>query len=185
MEDYEIVALYWDRNEEAIAQTQQRYGGYLYKIAFQVLASRPDSEESVNDTYLKAWGSMPPHRPGTLRTYLGKITRQLSIDRLRGRGREKRRGSEYALSLSELEECVSAGDTTQERLDLRLLAESIEDFLATLPPESRTAFVGRYYYLDPIRDIAGYYGMSQSKVKSLLYRARQGLKKHLEQEGFV
>ena len=122
MEDYEIVALYWDRNEEAIAQTQQRYGGYLYKIAFQVLASRPDSEESVNDTYLKAWGSMPPHRPGTLRTYLGKITRQLSIDRLRGRGREKRRGSEYALSLSELEECVSAGDTTQERLDLRLLA---------------------------------------------------------------
>ncbi|MCI9155353.1 MAG: RNA polymerase sigma factor [Lawsonibacter sp.] len=184
MEDHEIVALYWNRDEEAIAQTQRQYGGYLYKIAWQVLAGRPDSEEIVNDTYLKAWNSIPPHRPGVLRTYLGKITRQLSIDRLRGRGREKRRGSEYALSLSELEECVSAGDTTQEQVDLRLLAESIEDFLATLPPESRTAFVGRYYYLDPIRDIAGYQGMSQSKVKSLLYRTRQGLRHHLEQEGF-
>lgn len=185
MEDHEIVALYWDRDENSIAQTQRRYGGYLYKIAFQILTDRLDSEESVNETYWRAWNSIPPHRPGVLRTYLGKITRQLSIDRLRSRGREKRRGSEYALSLSELEECVSAGDTTQEQADLRLLVQSIEVFLSTLPPEARTTFVGRYYYLDPIRDIAGYYGMSQSKVKSLLYRTRQGLKKHLEQEGFL
>lgn len=185
MEDRDIVALYWSRDEEAIAQTQRRYGGYLYKIAWQVLASRPDSEESVNDTYLKAWNSIPPHRPGVLRTYLGKITRQLSIDRLRGRDREKRRGSEYTLSLSELEECVSAGDTTQEQIDLRLLAEAVEAFLSKLSPEARTVFVGRYYFLDPVRDIAGYYGMTQSKVKSLLYRTRQGLKQYLEQEGFL
>ena len=123
MRDEEIVALYWQRNEDAIRETEQRYGRYLFKIAYQVLADPEDSEESVNDTYLKAWGSMPPHRPGTLRTYLGKITRQLSIDRLRGRDRVKRRASEYALSLSELEECVSAGDTTQEQVDLRLLAQ--------------------------------------------------------------
>ena len=185
MEDRDIVALYWDRNEEAIAQTQRQYGKYLFKIAFQVLADREDSEESVNDTYWKAWGSIPPHRPGVLRTYLGKITRQLSIDRLRERDREKRRASEYALSLSELEECVSAGDTTLETVDLRLLAESIQRFLSALPPEARTVFVGRYYYLDPLRDIAGYQGMSLSKVKSMLYRARQGLKRHLEQEGFL
>lgn len=185
MEDHEIVALYWDRDEEAVAQTQRRYGGYLYKIAFQILADRPDSEESVNETYWRAWSSIPPHRPGVLRTYLGKIARQLSIDRLRGREREKRRGSEYALSLSELEECLSAGDTTREQADLRLLVQSIEGFLSALPPQAWTTFVGRYYYLDPIRDIAGWSGMSQSKVKSLLYRTRQGLKKHLEQEGFL
>lgn len=185
MEDRDIVALFWNRDEEAIAQTQRRYGGYLYKIAFQVLADREDSEESVNDTYWKAWGSIPPHRPGVLRTYLGKITRQLSIDRLRGRDREKRRASEYALSLSELEECVSAGDATQEQADLHLLAEAIETFLSTLTPEARVTFVGRYYYLDPIRDIAGYCGMSQSKAKSLLYRTRQGLRRYLEQEGFL
>lgn len=185
MEDRDIVALYWDRDEEAIAHTQRQYGSYLYKIAFQVLADREDSEESVNDTYWKAWGSIPPHRPGVLRTYLGKITRQLSIDRLRGRDRTKRRASEYALSLSELEECVSAGDVTQEQVDLRLLCESIQRFLSALPREARTVFVGRYYYLDPLRDIAGYQGMSQAKVKSLLYRTRQGLKRHLEQEGFL
>ena len=185
MEDRDIVALYWSRDEEAIAQTQRQYGGYLYKIAWQVLASRPDSEESVNDTYWKAWGSIPPHRPGVLRTYLGRITRQLSIDRLRGRDREKRRASEYALSLSELEECVSAGDTTQEQVDLRLLAQAVEAFLAALSPEARTVFVERYYFLDPIRDIAACHEMTQSKVKSLLYRTRQGLKKYLEQEGFL
>lgn len=185
MGDEEIVTLYWNRDEEAIARTQRQYGGYLYKIAFQVLADREDSEESVNDTYWKAWGSIPPHRPGVLRTYLGKITRQLSIDRLRGRDREKRRTSEYALSLSELEECVSAGDATQEQADLHLLAEAIETFLSALTPEARVTFVGRYYYLDPIRDIAGYCGMSQSKAKSLLYRTRQGLRRYLEQEGFL
>ena len=185
MEDQAIVALYWQRDESAIQETQQKYGPYLLKIAYQILSSREDSEESVNDTYLKAWGSMPPHRPGTLRTYLGKITRQLSIDRLRGRDRVKRRASEYALSLSELEECVSAGDTTQEQVDLRLLAQSIQRFLSALPPEARTVFVERYYYLDPVRDIAQHHGFTQSKVKSLLYRTRQGLKRHLEQEDFL
>ena len=185
MEDWEIVALYWDRDQEAIAHTQRQYGSYLYKIAWQVLADREDSEESVNDTYWRAWSSMPPHRPGVLRTYLGKIARQLSIDRLRGRDRVKRRASEYALSLSELEECVSAGDTTQEQVDLRLLAQSIQRFLSALPPEARTVFVERSYYLDPVRDIAQHHGFTQSKVKSLLYRTRQGLKRHLEQEDFL
>lgn len=185
MRDDGIVALYWQRDEEAIRETERQYGRYLYKIAYQVLADGPDSEECVNDTYWKAWGSIPPHRPGVLRTFLGKITRQLSIDRLRGRGREKRRGSEYSLSLSELEEYVSAGDTTQQAVDLRLLAEAVEAFLSTLSPEARVTFVGRYYYLDPIRDLADYYGMSESKVKSMLHRTRQGLRRHLEQEGFL
>lgn len=184
MEDSKIVALYWERDEAAIRATEQKYGPYLRKIAYNILSDTEDSKESVNDTYLKAWNSMPPHRPGVLRTYLGKITRQVSIDMFRGRNRKKRQPSEYTLSLSELEECVSGGDTTEQRMDLHLLAGSISEYLRQLSPEARNTFVGRYYYLDSIREVAAYYGMSESKVKSLLYRTRLGLKHHLEQEGF-
>lgn len=185
MQDEEIVALYWQREEQAIRETEQKYGRYLIKIARNVLLDAEDSIETVNDTYLKAWNSMPPHRPSLLATYLGKITRQLSIDRFRSRHREKRRASEYALSLCELEDCVCAGNTTEQDVDLHLLAEAIGAYLSTLTPQARNTFVGRYYYMDSIREVAAYYGMSQSAVKSMLFRTRQGLKKHLEQEGFL
>lgn len=112
MEDEAIVALYWERKENAIGETEKKYGRYLMKTAYRILADEEDSKESVNDTYWKAWNSMPPHKPKSLATYLGKITRQVSIDRFRKRTCAKRKGSVYALSLSELEECVSAGDST-------------------------------------------------------------------------
>lgn len=184
MQDDRIVELYWQRDEAAIRETEQKYGRYLLKIACNILYSVEDSQESVNDTYLKAWTSMPPHRPSLLSTYLGKITRELSIDRFRSRHREKRRASEYAVSLSELEECVTDGDTTGQRVELHLLAEAINVYLRTLSPESRHTFVMRYYYLDSIKEIAGYMGMSQSKVKSMLHRTRTGLRTYLKQEGF-
>lgn len=183
MEDRDIVALYWSRDEEAIAQTQRQYGGYLYKIAWQVLADREDSEESVNDTYLHAWNSMPPQKPAALSTYLGKLTRQLSIDLYRRRNRVKRGGSEYALSLTELEDCVS-GVTTEEEVELRLLAEAMGRYLRGLSPAARTTFLRRYYFMDPLREIAGGQGFTESKVKSMLYRTRQGLREYLEKEGF-
>lgn len=184
MQDEQIVALYWGRDENAIRVTQEQYGHYLYKIAYNVLTNREDSEESVNDTYWKAWESMPPQKPGILATYLGKITRQLSIDRYRKRNSKKRQGSQYALSLSELDECVSGGNATEQSVDLTLLGEAINAFLDTLSPEARCTFVGRYYYMDSLREVAAYYGMNESKVKNLLYRTRIGLKAHLEQEGF-
>lgn len=184
MEDEAIVTLYWQRDESAIRETQQKYGRYLAKIAFQILASREDSEESVNDTYLKAWHSMPPHRPGVLATYLGRITRQRSIDLFREKHREKRGGSEYALSLTELEDCVSGGDVTGEQVDETLLAEAIEAYLLGLTREVRTAFLERYYYLDPVAEIAARRGFSEGKTKSILYRARLGLRNYLEKEGF-
>lgn len=184
MQDDKIVALYWQRDQSAIRETEEKYGHYLTKIALNILADLEDSKESVNDTYLKAWNSMPPHKPGVLATYLGKITRQLSIDRLRSRSRKKRQASEYALSLSELEDCVSGGDTTQQALDLSLLAEAIGAYLRQLPAQARNTFVGRYYYADSIKEICAYYGMSESKVKSMLHRTRQGLRAYLEQEGF-
>ena len=184
MEDNEIVALYWQRDEAAIRETERKYGRYLNKITYNVLADPGDCEEVVNDACLKAWNSMPPHRPAVLRTYLGKLARQLSIDRFRTRNREKRQGSEHALSLSELEDCVSGGDATQEAVDGHLLAEAISSYLKTLSGQARRAFVGRYYYMDPLKEVAAYCGMSESTAKSLLYRARQGLKAYLKQEGF-
>lgn len=184
MEDERIISLYWQRDETAIRETEERYGHYLLKIAYNVLSDLEDSKESVNDTYLKAWNSIPPHRPNVLSAYLGKITRELSIDIFRKRKSKKRQPSEYLLSLSELSESVSDGDSTEGAVNLKLLAESISSFLRTLPPEARNTFVGRYYFLDSIRAVAEYYGMSESKVKSLLHRTRIKLKHHLEQEGF-
>jgi RNA polymerase sigma-70 factor (ECF subfamily) len=184
MQDDMIVDLYWKRDESAIRETENKYGRYLTKIAYNVLSNSEDSKESVNDTYLKAWNSMPPHKPSVLSTYLAKITRQLSIDIFRTRNRKKRQASEYALSLSELEDCVSDNATTEQSVHLHLLAEAINSYLYSLSKEARNTFVGRYYYMDSIKEVAAYYGISASKVKSMLYRTRQGLKTYLDQEGF-
>lgn len=184
MEDNQIVTLYWQRDENAIRQTEKKYQRYLSTIAYHILADMEDSKESVNDTYLKAWYSIPPHKPNVLATYLGKITRQLSIDIFRKKHRAKRQASEYALSLTELEECVSGVNVTDESIDLYLLAEAINTYLGRLSPEARNTFVGRYYYMDSLREVAAYYGFSVSKVKSMLHRTRMGLKAYLEQEGF-
>ncbi len=185
MQDTEIVELYWQRDERAIACTDKKYRHYLHTIAYNILNSREDSQESVNDTYLAAWDSIPPHKPQVLSTYLGKLTRRISIDLFRKRNAQKRAGSEYALSLDELNECLSAGDTTQQALDSGLLADAIAAYLKTLPQEARNVFLGRYYYLDPVAKIAQYCRISQSKVKILLYRTRQGLGQHLKEEGFL
>ena len=184
MEDAAIVALYHARDPAAVERTQEKYARYLYTVAHNILADHLESEETVNDTYLKAWNSMPTHKPGVLSTYLGKITRQLSIDAFRTRNRDKRKHSEYAVSLSELEDCISGSETTEQSIELKLLAEAINTYLYTLPAEARNTFVGRYYFADPIREVADYYGMSEPKVKSMLYRTRQGLKKYLEKEGY-
>lgn len=185
MQDEEIVALYWRREESAIRETEDKYGAYLRKLAYNLLADREDSEESVNDTYFRAWNAMPPHRPAALSTFLAKITRNLALDRLRRRHSEKRRPSEYEASLSELEECVTDGGGPEETVELQQLAEAISAYLYTLSEESRSAFVCRYFFGDSIREIASYCGAGESKIKSMLHRARLGLKKQLEQEGFL
>lgn len=184
MEDEAIVSLYWDRDERAIRETEEKYDRYLTKIAYNILNDREDSRESVNDTYLAAWDSIPPHRPGVLSAYLAKLTRRISIDRFRYRTRDKRMGSEYAVSLSELGDCVSGGNTTEEIVNVKLLADSIGIFLRLQSREARTTFIARYYFLDSVKEIARSSGMSESKVKSLLHRTRVSLKKYLEEEGF-
>lgn len=184
MEDEKIVDLYWQRSESAIRETEIKYDRYLTKIAYNILADAEDSRESVNDTYLAAWNSMPPHRPGVLSTYLGKLTRRISIDCFRRRTRQKRGGSEYELSLSELGDCVSGGNTTEEIINVKLLADAIGIFLRLQSVEARNAFIGRYYYLDSLKEVAAYCGMTESKCKTLLFRTRVALKEYLREEGF-
>ena len=184
MDDEKIVSLYWEREESAISETEKKYDRYLTKIAYNILYDREDSRESVNDTYLAAWESMPPHRPSVLSAYLAKLTRRISIDRFRLKTRQKRIPSEYMVSLSELDECVSGGNPTEEIINVKLLADAIGVYLRTQKPEARAAFLGRYYFLDPVKEVAAYCGMSESKCKTLLHRTRLGLKEYLIKEGF-
>ena len=184
MKDQDIVNLYWDRNENAIHQTQMKYGAYLSKVSYNILADFEDSKECVNDTYLAAWNSMPENRPNNLATYLGKITRQISIDVFRKRHREKRYASEYAVSLDELGDSFTDGVTPEQELNAKLLDEAINRFVSALPAMAQKAFVGRYYFFDSLKEIASYCGMTESKVKILLFRTRQNLKLYLKKEGY-
>ena len=185
MEDAQIVCLHGDRAEHAIREPENKYDRYLTKIAYNILYDMEDSRESVNDTYLAAWNSMPPHKPSVLSAYLAKLTRRISIDCFRCRTRDKRLPSEYAISLTELEDCLSGGNTTEEAVNVKLLADAIGIYLRLLPENARTAFIGRYYFLDPLKEVAAYCGMSESKAKSLLYRTRLGLKEYLKKEGYL
>ena len=185
MEDSMIVQLYWDRDETAVSHTERKYGNYLMKIANNILADWEDSVESVNDTYMAAWNSMPPQRPAVLSAYLGKLTRRISIDLFRKRTSQKRGGGEYALSLQELGECVSGGADPEKAVESKILAQAIAAFLESQPEQVRQVFIGRYYYMDPVKEIAGYCRISESKVKILLYRARQALREYLQKEGFA
>ena len=184
MDDRQIIDLYWQRDEAAIAATDDRYGDRLLTVAQHILTDWNESEEAVNDTYLKAWDAMPPHRPERLCAFLCRITRQLSIDRYRRRAADKRLPSQYALSLEELAECVSGGDRPEESVDLQELAMSIRAYLVRLAPPARQAFVCRYFFADSLREIAARQDVTVSQVKSMLYRTRQGLREHLQKEGF-
>ncbi len=184
MRDNEIVALYWERDEAALTETEKKYGRYLNKIAFNVLADFEDSEECVNDTYFKAWNSMPTQKPEFLATYLGAIARRSAIDLYRRKNSLKRVGSQYAVALEELEDCASTGNATEQEVELHILGEVINAYLKTVSEEARDAFIGRYYFHDSIEEIAGYCRISVSKTKSMLYRLRKGLKQYLEEEGY-
>lgn len=184
MDDEKIVALYWKRSESAIQETDSKYGGYLNSISYNILADREDANECVNDTYHDAWNSMPPHRPAVLRTFLGKITRRISIDRWRHISAAKRGGGTLTLVLEELEDCVSGSGSVENEMERRELAELINRFLDVLQPVERRVFLCRYWYMDSIRSISLQFGFSQSKVTSMLYRTRGKLRTLLEKEGY-
>jgi len=184
MTDERIVELYWQRDESAIEQTTRQYGAVLLRLAYRILADLGESEETVNDTYLKAWHTMPPQRPSRLGAFLSKITRELAIDRYRRRRAEKRAASEYALSLEELSECVPGGEKPEEELDADLLADAIGAYLRTVKTRARETFVLRYFYALSLQEIADRQGSTLSSVKTVLHRTRTGLREYLEKEGY-
>lgn len=183
MKDQEIIDLYWRRDEAAISATADTYGKYCYCIAYNILHNNEDADECVNDTWLNAWESIPPQKPNRLATYLGKITRNLSLNRYSLRTAQKRGMGQVELTLSELEECVPAQTDLEQIVDEMVLVDAIEAFLHAQSRTARSIFIGRYWYLYPIRELADAYRMSESKVVSLLFRMRNKLKLHLEKEG--
>ena len=183
MNDTEIIELYWKRDEAAIAATAEVYENYCYSIAYTILQCSEDAKECVNDTYWKAWLSIPPQRPNRLATYLGKITRNISIDRLKHLRAQKRGHGQLDLVLTELENTIPASADTAQIVDEIVLAGAINQFLREQPRTERNIFVGRYWHLYSIADLAQAYGMRESKVASLLFRMRKKLKHHLEKEG--
>ena len=185
MDDELIVKLYWDRSESAISETSRKYGAYCNSIAYNILQNSEDAEESVNDTYMDAWNAMPPHRPSILATFLGKITRRISIDRWRAINRIKRGGGEVPLALEELEQCIAGSQDVEKEVEKKELVRAINGFLDALPVPERRVFLARYWYMDPIQQIASNFRFSQSKVLSMLYRTRQKLQKQLEKEGYL
>ena len=185
MEDIQIVDLYFARNEQAIKETAQKYGKYLFSIAYNILSSNRDSEEAVNDTYMGAWRSIPPHRPNRLSTYLGKITRRISLEKWKYFHAQKRGGGEVPLALEELSECLHGKETPEQTMELKELTRCINTFLKALPETEQRIFVSRYWYLTPIKTIARQFGFSESKVKYMLSRTRGKLKTHLAKEGMV
>lgn len=183
MDDARIVSLYWDRDEQAIEESESKYGGYCHAIAYRILTNQEDADESVNDTWLAAWESMPPHRPSVLSTYLGKITRRVSLNRWRDSNRDKRGGGEVSLSLDELSECVPDKQDVERAMELTELTEAVNSFLAGLPKIERDVFVCRYWFVASVREIGEKFEFSENKTKSMLFRTRKKLMAHLEKEG--
>lgn len=185
VDDNEIIELYLQRDERAIAETSRKYEAYCMKISMNILNSRLDSEECVNDTYLQTWRAIPPHRPAVLASYLGKITRNLSINRYNALHTEKRGAGEFALSLDELDECVAGKSTVEGEVEINMLSRAISEFLRRQPVLARKVFVCRYFYCDSVSEIAALFKMSESRIKSMLFRTRNKLKQYLEEGGIT
>ena len=185
MEDSQIVALYFRRSEQAIQETDRKFGPYCFQIAWNILDNQQDAEECVSDTYLTAWKSIPPARPNRLSAFLGKITRHIALDRWRRRSAEKRGGGEVTLALEELEDCIPGEDSPEAALHTREFQAAMNRFLEKLPEKERKLFVSRYWYLRSIKEISEKTGLSESYVKTLLFRIRGKLRTFLAEEDLM
>jgi len=185
LNDSQIVALFFDRDQRAIEETAAKYGNYCYSIVRNILQNKEDAEEAVSDTYLALWATIPPHKPVVLRTFLGKIARRTALKKWENTHAQKRGGGEVMLALEELSQYLSDGATPDTAMETAELTQIINAFLRKLPKEERQVFVCRYWYLDPIGDIAKRFGYTQSKVKSMLARTRMKLRNTLNKEGIT
>lgn len=185
MDDKKIIDLYWKRSESAIAETDKKYGRYCSTIAFNILHNREDAEECVNDTYFKVWGVIPTLRPLKFSAFIGRITRNLSLNKYEYYNAKKRGQGETQVVFEELQGCIVSTGNVEDAIEDMLLSEKLNCFLEGLPTEKRKIFMRRYWYLSGVKDIASDYQMSESKVKMILLRTRNALKEYLEQEGIV
>ena len=183
MQDREIIELYFSRNENAISETDRKYGRYCHFIAFGILRMEEDSKECVNDTYLRAWNCIPPHKPKKLQTFIGKITRNLALNRYQKLHAAKRGGCEIPILLDELSECI--GDNRSSISDTAAFRDTINRFLSSLDMKSRKLFIRRYWYMNTPSEIAKEYGMTAGNVSVILHRTRQKLREMLESEGIT
>jgi RNA polymerase sigma-70 factor (ECF subfamily) len=187
MEDKTILDMFFERKEIAIAEAKRKYGGRMFRTSKNILHSNEDAEECVSDALLKAWEAIPPNRPAMFGAYLVKIVRNLSINKWEAKSAAKRGGGEMELLLSELEDCVAAAPSSRpdEEYEASLVVEAVNSFLGTMEQRARVAFVLRYFHGESIRAISERFQMSESKVKSILFRARKKLGAYLEKEGIV
>jgi RNA polymerase sigma factor, sigma-70 family len=184
MDDKEIVELYWQRNEQAIKETADKYGAYCRKISLNILSDLSDSEENVNDAYMQAWLSIPPHKPDSLMAFLGKLTRNLALNRYKAMHAKKRLWNQFAISLDELSDCTPSNIMVEQKAEIAELGKSINSFLYSQKEDIRNVFICRYFYCDSVEEISDRFGYSQSKIKSMLMRARIRLKSYLKKEGY-
>ncbi len=185
MTDEEIIELYWDRNEDAIHQSDVKYGSYCRTVANNILHDAEDTKECVNDTWLRTWLSIPPTHPMNLKVFLAKITRNLAFDRYRSLNTQKRGGGQMPLILDELTECVAADNNVEEEVNARVLADNISAFLYGLKRKDADLFVRRYFYAESIEALGKKFHMTKNNVAVNLSRTRNKLKKYLQEEGYA
>ena len=185
MEDKQIIKLYFERDENAVAQTDLSFGKYARFIAANNLPTREDCEEVVNDAYAALWNSIPPKNSESLKAYLARVVKNIALDRLRAQNAEKRANGQAHAALDELAEVLRDSSTPETELDKRILTETVGQFVGALEPKSRKLFLQRYWYLCSIAQIAKENKMSEGAVKTALYRLRLRLKEQLEREGLL
>ena len=184
MEDHRIIELYWQRNEDAIKETDRKYGAYCFTIADNILFNTEDAEECVNDTWLRVWNTIPPQKPDKLQMFLAKITRNLSFNRFQARSAKKRGGGEIVFVLDELAECLAGEANVEREYEAKELGQSIRLFVRALPEREGNVFVRRYFFTELVSEIAQKYALTENHVMVILSRTRKKLKKHLIKEGF-
>ena len=185
MQDEEIVGMFFNRDENALNACREKYGRYLSKVAYNVLGDTLDCEEALSDALLGAWRAIPPNNPADLKTFLTKLTRRSAVDILRSKTREKRRVTEYSISIDELSEVIPGNDDPAGEAEVKELGIAINSWLSGLKEEQRTVFLLRYYYSEPVSEISKRLSVSESKVKSILFRLRNSLKAELEKECYL
>ena len=183
MKDEEIIALYKKRSQRAVEETQKKYQSYCGTIANRILKNPQDCEECLNDTWLKAWETIPPVIPAALSAYLAKIARNTAINMYKKKYAGKRIDDRMMISMEELKECIVGKDTVESQIEEKVVVEVLNKYLGELPSLERKIFVRRYFYMDTMKEIGLLYGMKESYVKTLLFRSRKKLKKDFEKEG--